>query len=136
MEFINSLRHLKYRLLVKSAKKQFRKKNKHNNLQLNSYLPIDYIEAGKASYGPLNISYGSPKEYHLKIGSYVSISPNVLFLLANEHNTNTISTFPFKNQIFGMRAEAKSKGDIIVEDDVYIGSNAIICSGVHVYRGG
>ncbi len=78
------------------SKKQFRKKNEHNNLTLKSYIPIDYIEAGKASYGPLNISYGSPKEYHLKIGSYVSISPNVLFLLANEHNTNTITTFPLR----------------------------------------
>lgn len=135
MELLNVLRQKKYEYLVRKSKREFRKRNPHNNLQLNSSLPVDYIEAGKASYGPLNISYGSPEEFHLKIGSYVSISPNVLFLLANEHNTNTISTFPFLNQRFGMGAEAKSKGNIIVEDDVYIGSNAIICSGVHIHRG-
>ena len=35
----------------------------------------------------------------------------------------------------GEKAEANSKGDIIIDDDVWIGYRAIVLSGVHVGQG-
>ena len=48
---------------------------------------------------------------------------------------NTISTYPFKEKNFGAVNEALSKGDIIIGDDVWFGTNALICSGVKIGQG-
>jgi acetyltransferase-like isoleucine patch superfamily enzyme len=69
------------------------------------------------------------------IGGYCSISAGVQSLLGGEYQINGISTFPFKVKCFGYDREAGSKGDIIVGDDVWIGTNAIICSGVKIGQG-
>lgn len=83
----------------------------------------------------LNVTSFSPKDTWLKIGSYCSIAEGVRFLLAGEHQLHSISTYPFKVKIFGEAYEAGSKGDIIVQDDVWIGTNAVICSGVTIGQG-
>lgn len=113
----------------------FRRKNKHNKTSLLNICDLSKVFIGKNTYGQINVSEGSLDNYYLRIGSYCSIAPEVIFLLANEHNINTISTYPFKSLIFGMGREAKGKGDIIVEDDVWIGARAIICSGVKIGQG-
>ena len=69
------------------------------------------------------------------IGSYCSIAEGVQFLLGGEHEVHTISTYPFKVKVFGYKSEAGTKGSIIVKDDVWIGTNAIICSGVTIGQG-
>ena len=48
---------------------------------------------------------------------------------------NTFSTYPFKVMVLGEKREAWSKGPIIVEDDVWIGTRAIILSGVRIGKG-
>ena len=69
------------------------------------------------------------------IGSYCSIAEGVKFLLGGEHQINSISTYPFKVKVFGYKLEAGTKGSIIIKDDVWIGANAIICSGVTIGQG-
>ncbi|MBP3710262.1 MAG: CatB-related O-acetyltransferase [Treponema sp.] len=46
-----------------------------------------------------------------------------------------MSTYPFKAKIFGVEREALSKGDIVIEDDVWVGENALILSGVTIRQG-
>ena len=77
----------------------------------------------------------SPADEKPIIGNYFSIAPGVQFLLGGEHNLDTVSTYPFKVKVFGEEREAGSKGDIVVKDDVWIGQNAIICSGVTIGQG-
>jgi acetyltransferase-like isoleucine patch superfamily enzyme len=96
---------------------------------------IEKVIVGKKTYGILNVVDFSPLNNKLKIGSYCSISPGVQFLLGGEHQINSISTYPFKVKCFGYEYEAGSKGDIIVGDDVWIGTNAIICSGLKIGQG-
>ena len=93
------------------------------------------VKVGKSSYGELNVvSFGTKTK--LQIGNYVSISEEVTFLLDVEHFTDRISTYPFRVKILhDCRFEAFSKGDIIVDDDVWIGYGAIIMSGVHIGKG-
>ena len=46
-----------------------------------------------------------------------------------------ISTFPFRVHCLGHSVEAVSKGDIIVDDDVWIGYRSTVLSGVHIGQG-
>lgn len=97
--------------------------------------PIDVVEPGKYSYGELNIVTFDSKT-KLKIGNFVSIAQNVFFLLDVEHHIDHISTFPWKVKMLGDTVpETFSKGDIVIDDDVWIGYGAIIMSGVHIGQG-
>ena len=46
-----------------------------------------------------------------------------------------ISTFPFKVSFSLEEYEATSKGNIVIDDDVWIGYGATILSGVHIGQG-
>ena len=93
------------------------------------------VEVGKASYGDLNIiSFANNAK--LIIGTFVSIAQEVSFILDAEHYTNHLSTYPFKVKYLGIeKQEAFSKGNIVVEDDVWIGYRSTIMSGVHIGKG-
>ncbi len=115
--------------------KAWRRLNSHNDTEINCHCDFSRINVGKKTYGALNIVDHSPDNLRLQIGSYCSIAPNVLFLLGGEHQIRSISTYPFKVKVFGAQKEAGSKGNIVVQDDVWIGANAIICSGVTIGQG-
>ena len=116
-------------------KVKYRMHNRHNRTNAKNFFDLSKVIVGKKTYGEINVSDCSLLNTKLKIGSYCSIAPGVWFLLGGEHNVNTISTYPFKVMCFGERREAGSKGDIVVKDDVWIGTNAIICSGVTIGQG-
>ena len=78
---------------------------------------------------------GEKENEYLKIGDFVSVAPGVVFLLSVEHGYKGFSTFPFKVKVFGEDFEATSKGPIIVKDDVWIGLNSIILSGITIGQG-
>jgi acetyltransferase-like isoleucine patch superfamily enzyme len=102
----------------------------------NVFETIDKIFIGKKTYGTINILDHVPqKKASLIIGSYVSIAKNVQFLLGAEHALNTISTYPFKVKNYGYKSEAYHKGDIVINDDVWIGTNVIICGGIKIGQG-
>ena len=116
-------------------KKRWRKLNKHNKTRISNFVNLNHIEVGKNTYGKIHVVDASPIGNKLIIGSYCSIAENVKFLLGGEHKINTISTYPFKTLCFGLGCEAGSKGNIIIKDDVWIGENALICSGVTIGQG-
>lgn len=113
----------------------WRKKNAHNTTKMENIFDINCVEVGQGTYGKifvLNHNIGNK----LTIGSYCSIAPGAAFVLNSDHNLKTVSTFPFKAKILKNEMfEAVSKGDIVVDDDVWIGLNAIILSGVHIGQG-
>ena len=124
---------------IQLVSRRFREKNKHNNvsLRLRSAYCFDTgkIQVGNKSYGKINVRmYGNPRE-QLVIGNYCSIAPDTLFVLGGEHRVDTISTFPIQNKLLGGKAEAATKGPIILEDDVWIGLGVTILSGVRVGQG-
>lgn len=116
------------------ARKQWRKKNKHNETAVVSLFDQQYVKVGRYTYGDLDIS-GSRFDSQLTIGSFCSIGGEVLFLLAKDHCLYHVSTFPFKVKGAYYRDEAVSKGSILVDSDVWIGQRAIILSGVHIGQG-
>ena len=92
---------------------------------------------GRFTYGePLVLEWGEGKT--LKIGSFCSISANVTILLGGNHRGDWITTFPF-NVIFEefryIEGHPSSNGDVIIGNDVWIGLNALILSGVTIGDG-
>lgn len=115
-------------------KKKWRRLNQNNRTRLMNDFNIQLVQVGRCTYGGLNV-YTFNGHNKLTIGDYCSIAPNVAFLVSADHHIDTISTFPFYNNIMGSSNEAISKGDIIVDDDVWIGYGATILSGVHIHQG-
>lgn len=125
---------LKYRLQFEIMRQKWKKKNSHNMTVPKRRFPIDKVFIGKYTYGDINVlSYNDQNV--LKIGNYCSIAPEVTFLLSADHNTNCISSYPFKVKVLNKELEGLSKGDIIVDDDVWIGYGSIITSGVYIGQG-
>jgi acetyltransferase-like isoleucine patch superfamily enzyme len=89
-------------------------------------------------------TYGSPtvKEWKqdakLVIGKYCSIAEHSTILLGGEHRTDWLTTFPFA-ELLQPTPEAPligySKGDVTIENDVWIGYGATILSGVTIGSG-
>lgn len=114
--------------------RKWRKINQHNDTFAVIRFPINKVDVGIGTYGPLNIISFNKKDEHLSIGNYCSISYNVVFLLGGEHNYKFFSTYPFLQRVYCC-SESLSKGNIIVEDDVWIGYGSIILSGVRLGKG-
>lgn len=112
--------------------------NNHNDTTIgNGICDLNKIEVGKYSYGEINVeSFNNPKE-KLIIGNFVSIASNVKFLLGGNHQIGTFTSFPIKTKLvkFSPEDDAVTKGEIVVEDEVWIGANVIILSGVKIGKG-
>ncbi|NBI88698.1 antibiotic acetyltransferase [Lachnospiraceae bacterium] len=123
-------------LVTENIKNEWRKMNQHNETTLEycRNIFLHTLSVGINTYGPLQIIGFGQKEEGLLIGSYCSIAREVVFLLGGEHNYNLLSTYPFRNKIWG-ETEAITKGKIIIEDDVWIGYGSTILSGVHIGQG-
>ena len=89
---------------------------------------------GANTYGPIRVEQFSQYDGQLYIGAFCSIAYNVTFLLGGEHDYRNVSTYPFK-AYYLHEEEALPKGDIVIDDDVWIGYGCLILSGVHLARG-
>ena len=115
-------------------RERWREKNRFNTTIAINLFDIDSVIIGKNTYGGIAVlNYND--FYKLTIGNFCSIATDVMFILDADHYTNHISTFPFKVKLLGEKQEGVSKGDIIVDDDVWIGYGATIMSGVHIGQG-
>jgi acetyltransferase-like isoleucine patch superfamily enzyme len=89
-------------------------------------------------------TYGNPRvlSWHegttLKIGRFCSISRPVTILLGGEHRIDWVTTYPFSS-IFEKAQKfvghPRSQGDVIIENDVWIGTDVLILSGVTIGNG-
>lgn len=127
--------YLKNIIARQKRAKMWREYNQNNSTTCANEFDPRNVEVGNYTYGELTVlNFGENEK--LKIGSFCSIASGVVFSLNADHFTNHISTFPFKVKVLNEQIkEAASKGDIIVDDDVWIGQNAIILSGVHIGQG-
>jgi virginiamycin A acetyltransferase len=118
--------------------KKWRAQNRHNLVYaVDRKFPINNVEVGKMSYGSLHVqSIFEQEDEKLIIGSFVSIAPGVKFLLGVNHQINTITTFPFFSKlILPSIKDALIKGPVIIRDEVWIGTDAIILSNVTIGKG-
>jgi acetyltransferase-like isoleucine patch superfamily enzyme len=113
-------------------------KEREQREYLNEYgEPFDNIEFGSFTYGnPTILNWG--EDAKLKIGKYCSIANEVTIFLGGEHRNDWVSTYPFnalsKNYKY-IQGHPKTKGDVLIGNDVWIGREAFILSGVKIGDG-
>lgn len=89
-------------------------------------------------------TYGTPKirrwgeEAVLQIGAFCSIAEGVKIFLGGEHRIDWVTTFPF-NVLWesgrGIKGHPKTKGDVKIGNDVWLGAECIVLSGVTISDG-
>lgn len=135
MLFFQGLKEVLKTYKVGIRKAKWKKLHPNSDTIPMNYFDFDHVEIGSESYGELNIvDFGG--DCKLVIKNYVSIAQHVTFILNADHYTNRISTYPFKVKILQITdSESFGKGNIIVDDDVWIGYGATIMSGVNIGQG-
>lgn len=96
------------------------------------------ISVGRFTYGNPKFMLWDEKE-RIKIGAYCSIAEGVTIFGGGEHPTDWISTFPLRAAYAQPRAYKDglpaTKGKTEIGNDVWIGYNATILSGVTIGDG-
>jgi acetyltransferase-like isoleucine patch superfamily enzyme len=96
------------------------------------------LEVGKHTYGQPIIDIYRNSERKVIIGKYCSISKEVRIITGGIHPTNWISNFPIRDNLnvdIPYDGTPTSNGDIIIGNDVWIGTGATILSGVKIGNG-
>ena len=112
---------------------RWKRLNKNNKTYPVNETKSHMAQIGHNTYGPINISSMVP-DRKVIIKNFVSVAEDTIFLLGMEHPLNFLSTYPFR-VMMELGEDAISKGDILVDDDVWIGRRATILSGVHINQG-
>ena len=91
---------------------------------------------GTGTYGDLRV--WRSKGATFKIGAYCSVGPRVQVWLGNNHRPDWVTTYPFS--VFWdagrhIKGHPASKGDVLIGNDVWIGGEALILSGVTIGDG-
>lgn len=104
-----------------------------------SKIPQQGLTMGENSYHePLIVRYPGDKNQVI-IGKYCSIASYVKIFVGGEHRMDWISTYPFR-VMFELEGKSKdghpkSKGDVIIGNDVWIGYGTTILSGITIGDG-
>lgn len=122
-------------LKLKWFQKKWRRLNTQNNTIAHNCFNVCHVTVGKGTYGDLYVRHFDSSDKNLVIGNYCSIAPECCFLLGGEHNKHHLSTYPFHTFFMNNSNDAYSKGDIVIDDDVWIGFRATVLSGVHIGQG-
>lgn len=89
-------------------------------------------------------TYGTPRVHEwgdsstLTIGKYCSIAEEVNIFLGGNHNLLCVTTFPFNKlwpQAYDVGDLNTSKGNVVIGNDVWIGFQSLILSGVTIGNG-
>lgn len=137
MRLVNFIR---FKIKNRLIRRYWKKNNMHNSVSLGSisneqaieFIKRGGISVGNKTYGRINVNYTCGDNEKLSIGSNCSISGHCNFLLGGGHDYKCISTFPIFD---GKPIKALSKGEITVEDDVWIGDGVWVLSGVKIGKG-
>ena len=125
---------LEFVYLVFKRKIVWRFRNRENGARCTNVYDIDCVNVGRYTYGPIDIEM-TRRDVMLRIGSFCSIANGVKFILSAEHPMDHLLTYPVQELITRDGIDAQSKGDIQVDDDVWIGCGAMVLSGVHIHQG-
>lgn len=113
-----------------------------SKLSLSRNNDSSQVLVGSFTYGHEDINWHTWNlDTKCHIGKYCCISSGVNIILGGNHRPDWISMYPFgsvNQEIFGfypLDGHPASKGDIIIKNDIWIGINATILSGVTIGNG-
>ena len=96
---------------------------------------------GKHTYGTQNLNLFYSDKNIIQIGNFCSIASNITVFLGGNHRHDRVTTFPFGHihqnifNNFDGEGHPSSKGNIIIGNDVWIGQNTTIMSGITIGDG-
>lgn len=131
----NPIKLIKNIIKKQLFRREWRKSNSNNQTSALNIFDMSLVTVGKMSYGPLEVHSWKSEGERLVIGNYVSISSGVKFILGGNHHYNTFSTYPFKVKLELQEIEAYTNGPIVIEDDVWIGTDVLVMSGITISKG-
>ena len=102
-------------------------KNQYTNLRISKNVtlaPLESITFGHDIYISKNVNITTNKKSKISIGNYVMIAHNVLIIGGNHNIERTNIPMMFQGD--------GKQGDIIIEDDVWIGAGTIILTGITI----
>lgn len=106
----------------------------------------DYADYLAVTMGPRSYMIGAELKFEppcaLLIGKYCCMADDIVFMANNDHDYQTAGTYPFflVDRSFPSRYEEQNfarrvKRQIIIGNDVWIGTRAMICAGVRIGNG-
>ncbi|HEY6783009.1 MAG TPA: CatB-related O-acetyltransferase [Candidatus Dormibacteraeota bacterium] len=97
------------------------------------------LSRGRYSYGTPLITRHPLGSEHVRIGSFVSIAPEVVLQDGGSHRTDWVTAFPLR-ACLGLPGayedgHPRSRGDTLIGNDVWIGRGACVLSGITIADG-
>lgn len=121
--------------VMAAALKVFRRLRKQRVVDLASQYPQYAI--GRGSYGDLQVlEFGEGAT--LRVGAYCSFARGSQVFLGGGHRIDWVTTFPFSalNARFAnIEGHPISRGDVSIGNDVWLGREAMVLSGVTIGHG-
>lgn len=114
------------------------------DITIGSYTMYNDFVNDPAAFEKNNVLYHYPVNGdHLSIGKFCSIACGAKFIFTSAHHTmRSLSTYPFPIffeewwlPVSEVSTAWDNKGDIVIGNDVWIGYEAVILSGVHIGDG-
>ena len=95
------------------------------------------IRPGKHTYGldGCSVHAWERRGDVIQMGSYCSLGANIKFVIDGNHRTDTFSSYPFQRLFVGAPVNVWGKETPTVGHDVWIASDVVIYSGVHIGDG-
>lgn len=124
----------------RALKKPFKRKKPEGVPWYNTEFHEKYARR-KPAYQMGVGTYGTPIVHDwkegttLKIGAYCSIADNVQIMLGGNHRTDWLTTYPFYSFIKELPTPELKKGDVVIGNDVWLGSGCRILTGVTIGDG-
>uniref|UniRef100_A0A6C0DPN8 Acetyltransferase n=1 Tax=viral metagenome TaxID=1070528 RepID=A0A6C0DPN8_9ZZZZ len=98
------------------------------------------VSAGDYSYGTPQIRWACSGANY-RCGKFCSIAGNVTIYLGGNHRPDWITTYPFGHinketfHTFDGKGHPATKGDVTIGNDVWVGDNSTIMSGITIGDG-
>lgn len=117
---------------------------KNPNITIGSYTMYNDFVNDPVDFEKNNVLYHYPiNNDRLVIGKFCSIACGAKFIFTSaNHTMNSLSTYPFPlffeewdTPVSEVASAWDNKGDIVIGNDVWIGYEAVIMSGVHIGDG-
>jgi chloramphenicol O-acetyltransferase type B len=97
------------------------------------------LHFGRHTYGIPNVTMYRGSECRITIGSFCSIAPGVQVVAGGIHPDDWVSLYPFRImwQMDGAFRDGmpRTRGDIVIGSDVWLGTEVMILSGVTIGHG-